>query len=221
MIISKKLLALLVVVTGISSVILINRTIESPALQTMEANEATQTQNHHQQQKTATTELKAFSALPAEKDNTPITTRDVLKTDIPYNPLQDTKIIELINSPQKDERGAAIQQLGAYPNQASETLLTQLLTTDQEPSVRNAAARSLGIIYKPTEPTLEALLNALEDESEAVRFTALTTLENYLLREDSYSEKATALKSALETKILSNAVSNTVKEAIQKVLQMG
>ena len=150
-----------------------------------------------------------------------MTTQGMVDAEIQENAALYTKALDLINSPQKDERVAAIQYLGAYPNQASETLLTQLLTTDQEPSVRNAAARSLGIIYKPTEPTLEALLNALEDESEAVRFTALTTIENYLLREDSYSEKATALKSALETKILSNAVSNTVKEAIQKVLQMG
>ena len=216
MIIYKKLLAALFLATAISSIILINRTIELPILQ---KTKATQTQSHQQQQ-TITPAFKVFSALPPENDNNTMTTQGMVDAEIQENAALYTKALDLINSPQKDERVAAIQQLGAYPNQASETLLTQLLTTDQDPSVRNAAARSLGIIYKPKEPTLDALLNALEDASETVCITVLGTPENYLLRADD-SEKGTDLKLALKNKSLSSDVSNTVKEAIKEILIVG
>ena len=172
MIISRKLLVTLFLLTGITSVILLNRDIDIPVLQ---ATESTQTQSTEPHPAVAS-KFKSVSALPAKNDSTAITTPDSLKTEVQEDdPAQSAKTHELINSQQKEERVAAIQQLGAYPDQASETLLTQLLTTDQEPSVRNAAALSLGIIDTPEDSTLHALIDALEDESEVVRFTALST----------------------------------------------
>ena len=215
MIISRKLLVTLFLLTGITSVILLNREIESPSLQMTESTQVQSTDTHP----AVASKFKAVSVLPSENDKTAITTRDILKTELQDDPAQPAKTLELISSQQKEERVAAIEQLGAYPDQASETLLTQLLTTDQEASVRNAAALSLGIIDTPEDSTLHALIDALEDESEAVRFTALSTLENYILQEE-HSEKATAIKFALETKALSTPDSNVIKEAIKEILYL-
>ena len=215
MIISRKLLVTLFLLTGITSLILLNRKIESPVLQTTEASQAKRTETHP----VVASTFKSAFVFPAKNDNTAPITRDILKTEMPADPVQPGKTLELVNSQQKEERVAAIQQLGAYPNQASETLLTQLLITDQEPDVRNAAALSLGIIDTPEDSTLHALIDALEDESEAVRFTALSTLENYIVQEE-HSEKANSIKFALENKALSSSVSNVIKEAIKEILYL-
>ena len=217
MIISRKLLVTLFLLTGITSVILLNREIESPVLQATESTQAQSTDPHP----AVAGKFKSVSVFPAKNDSTAITTPDSLKTEVQEDdPAQSAKTHELINSQQKEERVAAIQQLGAYPDQASETLLTQMLTTDQEPSVRNAAALSLGIIDTPEDSTLHALIDALEDESEVVRFTALSTLENYILQEEEHSEKATAIKFALESKALNTPDSNVIKEAIKEILYL-
>ena len=210
MIISGKLLVTLFIVTGITSVLLLNRQKESPVLQTTESSQVQRSSS----EKALTSH---FESLPAESDNTAITDQEILEED----PAQPNKTLELINSPKTEERVAAIEQLGAYPNQASETVLTDLLTSDQEPGVRNAAALSLGIIYNPDDSTVHALLDALEDESENVRLTALSTLENYILQEEEHSEKANTIKFELETKALSPTVSNTIKEAIKEVFKEG
>ena len=217
MIISRKLLVTLFIVTGITSVLLLNRQKESPVLQTTESSQAQRSSS----EKALTSHFESLSALPAESDNTAITDQAVLETTLEEDPAQPNKTLELINSPKTEERVAAIEQLGAYPNQASETVLTDLLTSDQEPGVRNAAALSLGIIYNPDDSTVHALLDALEDESENVRLTALSTLENYILQEEEHSEKANTIKFELETKALSPTVSNTIKEAIKEVLKEG
>ena len=217
--ISKNLLITLLLVTGISSVILINRLIDVPVLQTTVAMEEQGTKQIHSQainQIYTSSEYREF--IDAE---TEIDTSNRFDSVMQDEPLQETETIELINSPQTTERVAVIEFLGANPNQASETLLTHQLVTDSEASVRNAAARSLGIIDAPTDATIQALLVALEDESESVRLSALSTLQLYILQEDTYSEKASALKFQLETKALSNHVSKDIKQAITEILEAG
>ena len=215
MIISRRLLITLFVVIGISSVILLNIQNESLVLQTTESPEV----HSKKSPQAVNSHFESVSDLPSESDNTAMTNRDILETKIEDDPAQPNKTLELINSPLQEERVAAIQQLGAYPNQASETALTQLLTTDQEASVRNAAALSLGIIYNPKDATIHALIDAVQDESEEVRFTALATLENYILHEEEHSEKATAIKLELEGIALNTSVSDTIKETINQIVQ--
>jgi HEAT repeat protein len=217
MIISRRLLItlLLVIVIGITSVILLNIQNESLVLQMTESPEV----HSKKSPQAVNSHFESVSDLPSESDNTAMTNRDSLETKIEDDPAQANKTLELINSSQKEERGAAIQQLGAYPNQASETVLTQLLVTDQDASVRNAAALSLGIIYKPKDATIHALIDAVQDESEEVRFTALATLENFILHEEDHSEKATAIKLELESIALNASVSDVIKEAIKEIVQ--
>ena len=139
--------------------------------------------------------------------------------------LNINETLEFINSLSETERLEAIQNLGANPNQAAETLLTQELIIDQDARVRNAAARSLGIINTPSDVTIQTLLDALEDESEAVCLSALLTLQLYIIQAEAYSDNhsttVTNLKFALEAKVLSDSVSKPIQQAITKVLETG
>ena len=227
--ISKKLLFILLLVTCISTGIVVNQLIEDPVLQTnVVPQEQSAKQRHLQANVQSLSEDQVNNQLyPSTQYREPIVVDTAIDSTNRVNsmmqdePLQETEMIELINSPQTTERVAVIESLGANPNQASETLLTQQLVTDSDASVRNAAARSLGIINMPSDATIQALLKALEDESKIVRLTALSTLQIYVLQEESYSERASTLKFLLESKVLSNHVSKEIKQAITEILAAG
>ena len=227
--ISKKLLFILLLVTCISTGIVVNQLIEDPVLQTnVVPQEQSAKQRHLQANAQSLSEDQVNNQLyPSTQYREPIVVDTAIDSTNRVNsmmqdePLQETEMIELINSPQTTERVAVIESLGANPNQATETLLTQQLVTDSDASVRNAAARSLGIINMPSDATIQALLKALEDESKIVRLTALSTLQIYVLQEESYSERASALKFQLESKVLSNHVSKEIKQAITEILEAG
>lgn len=227
--ISKKLLFILLLVTCISTGIVVNQLIEAPVLQTnVVPQEQSAKQRHLQANAQSLSEDQVNNQLYASTQyrepivvDTAIDSTNRVNSVMQDEPLQATETIELINSPQTTERVAVIESLGANPNQATETLLTQQLVTDSDASVRNAAARSLGIINAPADATIQALLKALEDESKIVRLTALSTLQIYVLQEESYSERASALKFQLESKVLSNHVSKEIKQAITEILEAG
>ena len=124
-----------------------------------------------------------------------------------------------LNNSNQEERVEAVEQLGAYPNPETEATLGQLLTTDASPEVRNAAALSLGSLDEPSEATLAALMAALEDQNEDVRFSALSTLEDYLLGQEEDSPNYRRIKDGLRLKAGSRRVPDELKESINEVLR--
>lgn len=88
-----------------------------------------------------------------------------------------------LNSLETDTRIGAIEQLAAYPNRESERLIADVLRADSDDNLRSAAASALASIRNPSRETLLAVTAATVDFSEAVRQSALSTLEIYFNRE--------------------------------------
>lgn len=126
--------------------------------------------------------------------------------------------IELINSNKDEERIEGVEQLGAYPSAEMELILGQLLATDTNPDVRNAAILSLGSIETFSNITINNLMNALEDESADVRFNALSTLQNSLLAMEKGSVSYKLTIDELIAKTSEQTLSIEIRDAINEFL---
>lgn len=132
---------------------------------------------------------------------------------------QIAEALSHLSSQKEEERIEAVEQLGAYPSPDTEATLSQLLTTDSNPEVRNAAALSLGSLDVPSDSTLASLLTALDDQSEDVRFSALSTLEDFMLGQDEDSQTYKRIRSGLSAKVDSQSLSEDLKDSIKEVLK--
>ena len=132
---------------------------------------------------------------------------------------QIAEALSHLSSQKEEERIEAVEQLGAYPSPDTEATLSQLLTTDSNPEVRNAAALSLGSLDVPSDSTLASLLTALDDQSEDVRFSALSTLEDFMLGQDEDSQTYKRIRSGLSAKADSQSLSEDLKDSIKEVLK--
>ena len=132
---------------------------------------------------------------------------------------QIAEALSHLSSQKEEERIEAVEQLGAYPSPDTEATLSQLLTTDSNPEVRNAAALSLGSLDVPSNETLASLLTALDDQSEDVRFSALSTLEDFMLGQDEDSQTYKRIRSGLSAKVDSQSLSEDLKDSIKEVLK--
>ena len=127
--------------------------------------------------------------------------------------------MELVKSAEDKERIEGVEQLVAYPSVESEMKLTQLLLTDSNSEVRNAAALSLVSIKSPSYATIYDLISALEDESKNVRFSALSTLQDYILRQKDNFEYGQKIQSELNYKIKNKNFPNDTRDAINQMLK--
>jgi hypothetical protein len=125
----------------------------------------------------------------------------------------------LLDSNKDEERLEGVEQLAAYPNLESEMMLCQLLMTDVNDEVRNAAAQGLEVIDSPSDSTIADLLNALEDEVEDVRLSALSTLEGYMLRLEENSENYKKIQSGLIAKAANLSISIGIRDNINEFLK--
>ncbi|MFM8442621.1 MAG: HEAT repeat domain-containing protein [Methylococcus sp.] len=132
---------------------------------------------------------------------------------------QVAQAMGLLNSTNDEERIEAVEQLGAYPSAETEAALAQVLNTDANPEVRNAAALSLGAMDQPTDATIAALMTALEDQNEDVRFSALSTLEDFMLGQEENSQRYRQIKDGLAMKANSSNLPEDLKESINEVLK--
>jgi hypothetical protein len=116
------------------------------------------------------------------------------------------------------QRLEGAEQLGAYPSKEAETALQQVLATDSDADVRNAAAQSLGYVEKPTQATLNTLFSALEDQNEDVRLSALSTLEDFMLGADENSKRYKQILAGLQAKVDSRSVPQETRDAIRDIV---
>jgi hypothetical protein len=127
--------------------------------------------------------------------------------------------MSLLESNKDEERLEGVEQLAAYPNLESEMMLCQLLMTDVNDEVRSAAAQGLEAIDSPSDSTIADLLNALEDEAEDVRLSALSTLEGYMLGLEENSENYKKIKSGLIAKAANPSISIDTRDNINEFLK--
>ncbi|OAI17978.1 MULTISPECIES: HEAT repeat domain-containing protein [Methylomonas] len=78
------------------------------------------------------------------------------------------------------QRIAGAQQLAAYPTPEAGRYLLEALRQDRVGEVRAAAAESLGYFDQPALPVYDALIAALNDPDEAVRFNAFSALQTLM-----------------------------------------
>jgi HEAT repeat protein len=151
-------------------------------------------------------------------DDSKIQVKALLEDEIQLEQEQITTAMELINSADNEERIEGIELLGAYPNPESEAILTQLLTNDEASDIRNVAALSLGAFEVLLDSTINDLISALADESEDVRFSALSTLENYMLGLEEVSVSRKTIHSQLTAKTLSSELPQDTRDALTDIL---
>jgi len=124
-----------------------------------------------------------------------------------------------LGSPDPAQRLEGAEILGAYPSEETELALAQVLNSDPEADVRNAAAQSLGYVEQPSDDTVAALMAALEDQNEEVRASALSSLEDYLAATDEGSKRYRQLDAGLRAKMDNRGTPKDIREAIHDILQ--
>jgi hypothetical protein len=156
------------------------------------------------------------SPIPVEENSLP---PDEMADDDQIEKEQVTEAMTQLGSSNDEERIEAVEQLGAYPSPETEATLGQLLTTDANAEVRNAAALSLGSLDEPSDATIAALMSALEDQNEDVRFSALSTLEDFMLGLEEDAPNHQRIQDGLKLKAASRSVPEDLKESINEVLK--
>ena len=132
---------------------------------------------------------------------------------------QIQEAMKLLSSPTETERVEAVEQLGAYPNPQTEVTLTQILAGDSSADVRNAAALSLGSLENPSPATISTLMGGLKDSSEDVRYSALSTLEDFLLSQEENTPLYINIRNGLESMSQTGGMPEDLKESIAEVLK--
>jgi hypothetical protein len=147
----------------------------------------------------------------------PLTEEDI-QDDEQIEKEQVAAALAQLTSSDPAQRLEGAEQLGAYPTKEAETALQQVLATDSDADVRNAAAQSLGYLEKPTQATLNTLFSALEDQNEDVRLSALSTLEDFMLGADENSKRYKQILAGLQAKAGSRSVPQETRDAIRDIV---
>jgi HEAT repeat protein len=97
-------------------------------------------------------------------------------------------------------------------------LLVGYLKGKENPNIRSTAALALSTLGKPLASTIDSLLIALEDSSEDVRFSALSTLEDYLIlvKKDPASQQR--IRDGLRVKLQSNRLQADIQKDIDDIV---
>lgn len=132
---------------------------------------------------------------------------------------QIAEAMKRLTSPTESERVEAVEQLGAYPNPQTEATLSQLLAGDSSADVRNAAALSLGSLEAPSTATVSTLLSGLKDQSEDVRFSSLSTLEDFMLSQEEESPLYQNIRTGLKDMAQSTGLPDDLRDSINEVLK--
>ena len=212
------LIITILVLAGIVAALFFNHKPDTKKTGTVELSEVSR--------KAAQPPVSTLTPLPSEADITQpqfdtdaIEFEEEVYDDAQIEKEQIDVAIGLISSSKYEERIEGVEKLGAYPNAEMEMILGQLLTTDTNPDVRNAAALSLGSIDLPSNLTINYLMSVLEDESGDVRFNALSTLEDYLLGMEQGSISHKLIMDELIAKASEQRISLDVRDSINEFLK--
>jgi HEAT repeats len=165
---------------------------------------------------------KADSPQAPNLQGTPQANAPVLDTaaeDAEIEREQIAEAMKRLTSPTESERVEAVEQLGAYPNPQTEATLSQLLAGDSSADVRNAAALSLGSLEAPSPATVSTLLSGLKDQSEDVRFSSLSTLEDFMLSQEEESPLYQNIRTGLKDMAQSTGLPDDLRDSINEVLK--
>jgi hypothetical protein len=154
-----------------------------------------------------------------EADTTEIFTRQMTEGEAQFEMEQFDDAMDLLNGSKEDGRIEGVEQLGSLTGEESEMMLAKLLITDINPDLRNSAAQSLETFELPLDSTITDLVSALEDESEDVRFSALSTLQTYMLRLEEGKESYKKIELALKDKAANQSIHVDTREAINDFLK--
>lgn len=154
-----------------------------------------------------------------EADTAERFTRQMTEGETQFEMDQFDEAMDLINGSKEDGRIEGVEQLGSLTSEESEMMLARLLITDINPDLRNSAAQSLETFELPLDSTITDLVSALEDESEDVRFSALSTLQTYMLRLEEGKESYKKIEQGLKTKAANQSIHLDTREAINDFLK--
>lgn len=175
---------------------------------------------------TPTIESKAFKPPPnysmlAERIETLAyrePTSEELKEEKQYNREKALALSSDLNDPDPHKRIGAVEQLAAYTSAEAEDLLTQVLAQDTDVNVRAMAAQTLDTMEKPSLATIDAVLQAIEDDAPEVQQASLLTLERWLNNEPGEAHRAHIVQ-GLKGKAQSKRLGKETREYLQELLR--
>jgi HEAT repeat protein len=100
----------------------------------------------------------------------------------------------------------------------NELILVGYLKSQENPKIRGAAALGLSTLGKPSVSTIDTLLGALEDSSEDVRFSALSTLEDYLILVKQDPAAQQRIREGLRAKLQANRLQADIQKDIDEIV---
>lgn len=126
---------------------------------------------------------------------------------------------ESLNSIDAEERIGGAEQLAAYPTGEAEQLLAKAIVTDTEAEVRTAAIQSLLAFKSLSDKTVKVLLQAVEDNAEEVRYSALNTLQALLAKQDRGSARYRAIIAELKRKSQDQRLAKETRRSIKEFIR--
>ncbi len=135
-----------------------------------------------------------------------------------YDQQQIALAAHRLSSQDPHQRIVATEQLNAYQYPEAEQLLVQTLLKDADPSVRTAAAQSLGLFKQLSAAAQTALTSALLDPISSTRLMALDTLLGYAYRISFEADKFAPLTAKLQQQLLSRNLAPEIRSAVQRFL---
>lgn len=126
---------------------------------------------------------------------------------------------KLLTSNDDKQRIEGLELLGAYPSPANEVILVGYLKSQENLEIRSTAAISLSTLENPSTSTMDGLLNSLEDPAEDVRFSALSTLEDYLTMEENNSSIHRHIHAGLMAKLQSKRLQADMEKEIDEIVR--
>lgn len=142
-----------------------------------------------------------------------------LEQEKKFNAQQVELASRWLKNPNAHQRIIGAEQLSAYDTPESEQYLAATLHYDADAEVRKTAAQSLSSFKNLSDPTIEALLEALGDTNESTRIATLYTVFSYALVISPDPKKSRELLTKVRKKVRSGHLESDVRENLQTYIK--